>query len=105
MLNITFQGAPFLFVGESLEESAPIATVEHFVNGDVSFAHYWPDGCGGGVVRRHADIIGTRADIVVVGPAAPIEMTVDEVARALENMLNGVLSGDWFRGRREAGRS
>lgn len=87
MLNITFKGEPYLFVGDSLEDSGAIATMKAFVAGEVSFAHYYPDGEGR--VLRYGDQIGTRADLVVLGPAEDPEMTFGDLLGALDNMLGG----------------
>ena len=89
MLKIEFQGAPFLFVGDSLNESGPITTVEKFRAGQASFAHYWPLPGGNGIVKRFNEQLGVRGDIHVIGPAEVIEITVIEVLEALDNMLGG----------------
>ena len=89
MLKIEFQGAPFLFIGDSLDESGPITTVEKFKAGQASFAHYWPQPGSNGIVKRFNELIGVRADIQVIGPAEAIEMTVIEVLECLDNMLGG----------------
>ena len=71
MIKIEFKGAPFLFIGgESLDESGAITTIEKFRAGQASFAHYWPrHKDGDGIVKRFNEIIGSRADIQVMGPA------------------------------------
>ncbi len=96
MLKIEFNGAPFLFVGESLDESGAITTLENFKAGLASFAHYYPRGASDGVIKRYAEIIGARHDITVIGPAGKIEMTLGDIFVALDNMLGG--DPDWHRG-------
>ncbi len=93
MLNIKFRGTPFLFIGDSLDESGPITTEDDFRTGRVSSAHYWPHGTSG-IVKRYNDVIGTRQDIEIVGPASVEPLTFDEQIVALDNMLGG--DRGWF---------
>lgn len=95
--HITFQGAPFLFIGDDLNDSGPITTEEDFREGRVSFAHYYPEsmnGIKGGIVKRYNEIIGSSADIVLLWPAHIAPMSIGEVIQALDNMLGG--DPNWF---------
>ena len=89
MLKIEFHGAPFLFISDSLDESGAITTAEKFTAGQASFAHYWLLAGGNGIVKRFNELIGSRADIQVIGPAEVIEMTIIEALEGLGNMLGG----------------
>lgn len=93
MLNVTFKGTPYLFVGRDLNQGGPLTPPEDFKAGRVSFAHYYPVP-DGGIVKRYNDVIGTGADLVVVGPADPPAMDTVDVLLALDNMLGG--DPGWF---------
>jgi hypothetical protein len=88
MLHVTFKGGPFLFTGNSLEDSGAITTVEDFMQGRVSFAHYRPQPPPG-LVKRYNEVIGTRADLVVIGVAKIPPMNLGDILGALDNMWGG----------------
>jgi hypothetical protein len=94
MMKILFQGGPFLFTGDSLDESGAITTEEDFRAGRVSFAHYWPRGDSDGIVKRYAEEIGKRSDIDVIGRAELEPSSIGEMLEALDNMLGG--DPGWF---------
>ena len=96
MLNITFRGAPFLFIGCDLDHSGAITTPEAFKAGEASFGHYYPTD--GGVVKRYGVTIGTREELAVVGPAPRIAMDPIEVLLAMANMLGGDPAWDFPKG-------
>ena len=91
MLNITFKGEPYLFVGKSLDDGGALTTPEQFKRGEASYAHFYP---AANVVQRYHDVIGNRADIVVLGEAEPIPLTLGDMVLALDNMLGG--DPAWF---------
>ena len=86
MLTIRFQDQEWLFLGDSLDESAAITAEADYRTGNESFAHYFP--WDGGVIKRHGQVIGHRADIAIIGPM-PIEMTTEEYLDAIESLLGG----------------
>ena len=63
MLKIRFQGRRYLFTGDSLDQGGAITTREAYVHGEVSYAHLMTDG----KIRRFGKIIGTWADIKILG--------------------------------------
>ena len=62
MKLIKFKGKQYLFVGESLDESAPIATKKQYQNGLCSYAHYYPNEG----ISRFGIKIGECSDIQVL---------------------------------------
>lgn len=87
MLNITFKGEPFLFVGKSLDDDGAITTPEKYAHGLASVAHYYASD--GGTIRRYGVDIGNRADLVVVGQAPKLAMSSVDMLSAIDNMLGG----------------
>lgn len=74
---IVFQDERYILV-----EDGAIATEEQYVHGWCSYAHMYADG----TIKRHGEVIGTRADITILGPANDVEIDVGE---ALANFLTG----------------
>ena len=58
MQRITFKGEPFLLI------EGAIATPQQYEDWEESYAHLFPDGR----VLRHQQQIGTKDDIVILGP-------------------------------------
>lgn len=82
--TIRFQGRDFILIG-SLEGGGPIATVEQYTAGEVSYAHLQDDG----TVWRHQQQIGTVEEITVTG-----ETDVHFGPQAYGNILAGLWGSD-----------
>ena len=81
MLNIKFQGTEYLFTGDSLDEEGALTTPGAYAAGTVSFAHYYPED--GGIVMRWGKVIGSGADLAVVGPASEPEASMESFINCL----------------------
>jgi len=81
MLTVRFQGAEYLFTGDTLADGGALTTPAAYENGVASYAHV----CLDGTVKRYRQVIGTVADVEVVGPADSPDMTVGGVV----NLLTG----------------
>ena len=80
VLRVRFRGQDYLLVGD-LAAGGPIATVEEYTT--FQPCHAWLDAAGR--VLRHAQQIGTREDLEVLGEWAG-EPTPEGVAAALRHL-------------------
>lgn len=62
MKEVLFKGKKYLFVGESLDEDAPICTKKEYRNGLCSYAHYYPKAG----ISRFGEKIGECSDIKIL---------------------------------------
>ena len=81
MLRVTFKGTEYLFTGDNLDTHGAITTPEAYAAGTVSFAHYFPQD--GGVIMRWQEIIGTKVNLAIIGPAAEPEVTRASILNCL----------------------
>ena len=61
-INIKLFGNDYLLIGD-IQNGGPIATRSQYENFECSYAHLYPNGD----INRFGQVIGTRADIIIVG--------------------------------------
>jgi len=79
MLKIRFNGQEYLFTGDSLDKGGPIATEDEYIQGEVNFAHLFPDG----IIMRYHETIGTRDDIEILDTDVDIKMSDEGIENTL----------------------
>jgi hypothetical protein len=80
LYRIQFQGNEYVTTSPPGGKEGFIATRHQFKNGEVSFAHFYPDG----KVRQFGQVIGTVEEVKWLGPT-----TVNPTASGIVNTLLG----------------